>query len=128
MTRTISKVAKELGVNIESIRFYERRGLIKQPFKPEKGYRHYPVETINRIRFIKRSQELGFTLDEIANLIQLNDTPCYQVQEVAEHKLATVKEKLADLQRLESALTELVEQCDSNQDDSHCPIIDSLQP
>jgi len=83
VTRTISKVAKELGVNIESIRFYERRGLIKQPFKPEKGYRHYPVETINRIRFIKRSQELGFTLDEIANLIQLNDTPCYQVQEVA---------------------------------------------
>lgn len=128
MTRTISKVAKELEINIETVRFYERRGLIEQPPKPELGYRHYPDETVNRIHFIKRSQELGFTLDEIANLLRLNDRPCGQVQELAEHKLAAVKEKMTDLRRLEKALKALLTQCRNNDDDSHCPIIDSLQP
>jgi MerR family mercuric resistance operon transcriptional regulator len=126
MTRTISRIAKEIGVNIETIRFYERRGLIEQPDKPETGYRHYPDETVNRIRFIKRAQELGFTLDEIANLLSLNDRPCSQVQELTEHKLSAVKEKMADLRRLEKALKALLTQCQSNDDDSRCPIIDSL--
>ncbi|WP_438819379.1 MerR family transcriptional regulator [Legionella taurinensis] len=93
MTGTISKVAKELDINVETIRFYERRGLIKQPSKPEIGYRHYPKEIVNRIRFIKRSQELGFTLDEIANLLNLNDRPCSLVQQLAEHKLIAVSGK-----------------------------------
>jgi MerR family transcriptional regulator, mercuric resistance operon regulatory protein len=128
MTQTISKVAKVLAINVETVRFYERRGLIEQPAKPEVGYRHYPDDTINRIRFIKRSQELGFTLEEIANLLNLNDSPCGQVQELAEHKLAAVKEKMADLRRLEKALKGLLAQCHENDDESHCPIIDSLQP
>ena len=128
MTRTISKVAKELDINIETVRFYERRGLIDQPLKPEMGYRHYTDDIVNRIRFIKRAQELGFTLEEIANLLNLNDSPCSQVQHLAEHKLRTVKEKMADLRRLEKALHELLDQCHSNDDKSHCPIIDSLQP
>ncbi len=128
MTRTISKVAEELAINIETVRFYERRGLIQQPPKPELGYRHYASETVNRIRFIKRAQELGFTLEEIANLLSLNDRPCAQVQELAEYKLSAVKEKMADLRRLEKALKVLLVQCHSNDDDSHCPIIDSLQP
>lgn len=128
MTRTISKVAKALDINIETVRFYERRGLIDQPNKPALGYRHYPDETVNRIRFIKRAQELGFTLEEIANLLSLNDRPCSQVQELAEHKLSAVKEKMADLRRLEKALKSLLAQCHSNDDETHCPIIDSLQP
>lgn len=128
MSRTISKVANELNINIETVRFYERRGLIAQPPKPDTGYRHYPEDTMNRIRFIKRAQELGFTLDEIANLLSLNDRPCSQVQDLAEHKLSAVKEKMADLRRLEKALKALLAQCQSNDDDSHCPIIDSLQP
>ncbi len=128
MTNTISKVASELGINIETVRFYERRGLIDQPIKPEVGYRHYPDDTVNRIRFIKRSQELGFALDEIANLLSLNDKPCSQVQELAEQKLSAVKEKMADLQRLEKALNGLLVQCDNNEDDNRCPIIESLQP
>ena len=128
MTRSISKVAKELDINVETVRFYERRGLILQPTKPEVGYRHYPDDTVSRIRFIKRAQVLGFTLEEIANLLSLNDHPCGQVQELAEYKLSTVKEKMADLKRLESALMELLTQCNSNDDDSYCPIIDSLQP
>ncbi len=128
MTHTISKVAKELSINVETVRFYERRGLIEQPVKPEVGYRHYPDETVNRIRFIKRAQELGFTLEEIANLLILEDRPCSQVQDLAEHKLCAVKEKMADLRRLEKALKALLVQCHSNEDDSHCPIIDALQP
>lgn len=129
MTRTISKVAKELAINIETVRFYERRGLIEQPPKPALGYRHYPDETINRIRFIKRAQELGFTLEEIANLLSLNGQPsCVHVQELAEYKLSTVMGKIADLKRLENVLKLLLAQCQSNEDDNHCPIIDSLQP
>lgn len=128
MPRSISKLAKELSINVETVRFYERRGLIAQPGKQERGYRHYPEETVNRIRFIKRAQELGFTLDEIANLLSLNDHPCSQVSHLAEHKLNAVKEKMADLRRLEKSLNELLGQCHSNDDESHCPIIDSLQP
>jgi|TARA_R110000850_G_scaffold151371_1_gene274358 MerR family mercuric resistance operon transcriptional regulator len=128
MTKSISKVAKELHINIETVRFYERKGLIEQPTKPEVGYRHYPDETVSRIRFIKRAQELGFTLEEIANLLSLEDRPCHQVRSLAEHKLCAVEEKIANLQRLEKALNALLVQCASNEDDSHCPIINSLQP
>jgi len=128
MTRSISKVARELNINIETVRFYERRGLIAQPAKPECGYRHYPDETLNRIRFIKRAQELGFTLEEILNLLSLHDRPCSQVQGLAEDKLSAVKQKIADLRRLEKSLNKLLNQCRHNDDESHCPIIDSLQP
>jgi len=128
MNRTISHVARELDINVETVRFYERIRLIAQPPKPETGYRHYPDETVNRIRFIKRAQELGFTLEEIGNLLSLNDRPCAQVQELAEYKLSAVIDKIADLKRLESALKALLTQCQSNNDDEHCPIIDSLQP
>lgn len=128
MSRTISKVAKEIGINIETVRFYERKGLIEQPCKPLQGYRHYPIETVNRIRFIKRSQELGFTLNEIDGLLSLNDSPCNQVEELAKKKLVAVQTKQADLLLLEKALIEHIGQCQSNEDDTCCPIIDSLQP
>lgn len=127
MTKTISKVAKELEINIETVRFYERRGLIKQPIKPDVGYRHYPQETINRIRFIKRAQELGFTLNEITNLLNLNDNPCHQVQDLAELKLQTVRKKKDDLCRLEKVLMVQLAQCQKNSDEQYCPIIDALQ-
>lgn len=128
MTRTISRLAKELGINIETIRFYERKGLIQQPPKPTPGYRHYPNETVNRIHFIKRSQELGFTLDEIVHLLNLEDSPCREVQALANTKLEKVQSKIHDLKRLEGALEALLSQCNENDDESHCPIIDSLQP
>jgi MerR family transcriptional regulator, mercuric resistance operon regulatory protein len=128
MALTISKVAKTLDINVETVRFYERRGLISQPLKPEIGYRQYPVDTVNRIRFIKRAQDLGFTLNEIDNLLSLNDRPCGQVLDLAEQKLNAVKQKMKDLSRLEEALNALLTQCRMNDDESHCPIIDSLQP
>jgi len=127
MARTISKLAKELGINIETIRFYERKGLIDQPSKPTMGYRHYSDQILGRIRFIKRAQELGFTLEEVANLLVLNDQPCHKVQELAENKLSTVKAKIKDLRKLETALDNLLDECRSNDDSSHCPVIDSLQ-
>ncbi len=128
MPRTISKLAKELGINVETVRFYEKKGLIVQPEKPIQGYRHYPDETIVRIRFIKRAQELGFTLDEITSLMSLEERSCAQVQALAEQKLQTIQDKMKDLKRLEKALATLLKQCADNDDKSHCPIIDSLQP
>jgi len=128
MKRTISKVAKELSINVETVRFYERKGLIVQPYKPDVGYRHYPTETVDRIRFIRRSQELGFTLEEISNLLNLNDSPCNQVQVLAQSKLQAVNKKINDLLSLQTALNSLLTQCSSNESDAHCPIIDSLQP
>jgi MerR family mercuric resistance operon transcriptional regulator len=128
MQRTISKVAKELDINVETVRFYERKNLIQQPKKPVQGYRHYPDETLNRIRFIKRAQELGFTLEEIANLLTLNDKPCKTVQQLAEQKLGAVQKKIADLNLLSNSLQSLLSQFESNDDDAHCPIIDSFEP
>ena len=127
-SRTISQLAALLNVHVETIRFYQRKGLIEQPPKPPRGYRHYSDEVLSRMRFIKRAQELGFTLDEIANLLLLNDQPCTTVQELAELKLSSVRAKLADLARLETVLAEMVLQCQHNQDEAHCPIIESLQP
>jgi len=127
MASTISKVANELGINVETIRFYERRGLIAQPVKPEIGYRHYPDTIVGRIRFIRHAQELGFTLDEIDSLLSLKDQPCSKVQALAKEKQKAVQKKLSDLNKLDQALEELLLQCHSNDDESRCPIIDSLQ-
>jgi MerR family mercuric resistance operon transcriptional regulator len=127
MVRTISKLAKELGINIETIRFYERKGLIDQPSKPSTGYRHYSDQIVSRIRFIKRAQELGFTLEEVANLLVLSDQPCHRVQELAQNKLTSVQAKIKDLRRLETALDSLLDECRANDDSNHCPVIDSLQ-
>lgn len=127
MARTISKVAKKLGINIETVRFYERKGLIKQPAKPAEGYRDYPSSTVARIRFIKRSQELGFSLIEIEGLLCLEDSPCEKVQELAENKLSRVQDKINDLRELEKTLKTMVKQCKNNPNSSRCPVIDDLQ-
>ena len=125
---TISQLAKSAGVNVETIRYYERRGLIEQPDKPAEGYRRYPETTLNRIRFIKRAQELGFSLEEITNLLALGESHCSEVQELAEGKLVSVRAKINDLRRLERVLEDLIAQCRSNPDNTACPIVESLQP
>jgi len=125
--RTIGKLAKELGISVETVRFYERKGLIHQPEKPFNGYRQYSDEILHRIRFIKRIQELGFTLEEIIFLLELNDQPCCQVQSLTQEKLTSIQQKISDLTQLEKALKNLLIQCDSNQDKNNCPIIDALQ-
>lgn len=113
---TIGQIAKAAEVNVETIRYYERRGLIKQPTKPTQGYRLYPESTLIRVLFIKRAQELGFTLKEILNLIEISVGHCSEIQEIAENKLKSIKNKIKDLKRLSTALETLVEQCRTNSD------------
>ncbi|MBI4006700.1 MAG: Hg(II)-responsive transcriptional regulator [Gammaproteobacteria bacterium] len=125
---TIGRLAKLVCVNVETIRYYQHRGLIEQPTKPEQGYRTYSQKTLERILFIKRAQELGFTLDEVANLLALGESPCQEVQEMAGQKIASVRAKIADLHRLEVVLDNLLTQCRSNPDQTHCPIVESLLP
>ena len=130
-TMTISKAAKRAGIGIETVRFYERRGLIDQPLKPAAGgFRDYPPETVSRLRFIREAQELGFSLDEIAELLTLRADPkanCAQVQRRAEAKLAEVKRKVERLQGIGTALERLIEACPGKGALGACSIIETLE-
>ena len=126
---TISRLAREAGVNVETIRFYQRRGLLVEPDKPLGGIRRYAHTDVARVLFIKAAQRIGFTLDEIAQLLKLDDgTQCAEARIIAERKLAVVRDRLTDLQRIEAALTQLVGRCRSSHGQVSCPLIDSLQP
>ena len=111
--KTIGKIAKEAGVGVETVRFYERKGLVEQPRKSS-GFRTYREEDATRIRFIKRAQELGFTLNEVRELLALNDEPgttCGDLRPKARAKLAQIEAKISDLRRMESALMALETCC-----------------
>lgn len=124
---TISRLAGAAGVNVETVRFYQRSGLIDEPARPHSGYRTYQGEDVRRIRFIKRAQLLGFTLDEIANLLKLEGThACTSTRDLAAKKLAMVEAKLTDLLAMKSALATMVSRCDSEHPDGGCPIIQAL--
>jgi MerR family mercuric resistance operon transcriptional regulator len=128
-TFTISGLAHEAGVNVETIRFYQRRGLLDEPDKPLGSIRRYGQTAVARVLFIKAAQRIGFTLDEIAQLLQLDDgTHCSEARAIAEHKLADVRQRLADLQRMETALAQLVDRCAATRGRVSCPLIASLQP
>jgi MerR family mercuric resistance operon transcriptional regulator len=126
MKLTIGNLAASAGVNVETIRYYERRGLIDQPVKPKNGYRRYDEAILDRIHFIKKAQSLGFQLDEIINLLSLANGQCSEIQSLAEAKLGDVQSKVKDLQRLETVLADLVRQCNARVNKAHCPIIDAL--
>lgn len=124
---SIGQVAKAASVNVETIRYYQRRGLFAEPAKPLGGHRRYTSEAVGRLRVIKRAQVLGFTLDEIENLLRLDGAiSCGDTQEMAIRKLALIDEKLADLTAMREALTGLVNQCRIGKDRGVCPIIDAL--
>ncbi|AXR05772.1 MULTISPECIES: MerR family transcriptional regulator [Gammaproteobacteria] len=125
---TISKLAKKANVGVETIRFYERKGLLEQPIKPIQGYRQYTEQALSRVLFIKRAQYLGFTLAEISSLLILSASNCEDVQQLAEQKLAVIEDKLSDLLNLKESLVSLVSDCKNNPSDKDCPIIQSLQP
>lgn len=109
---TIGTFAQAAGVNVETIRFYQRKGLLPEPDKPYGGIRRYGKADVARVRFVKSAQRLGFGLDEIAQLLRLEDgARCAEARVLAEHKLKDVREKLADLARLEAVLAELVGAC-----------------
>ena len=129
-TTTIAKAARKAGVGIETIRFYERRGLIEQPRKPlGGGYRDYPEDTVERIRFIRRAQEIGFSLREIDELLSLRADPgsdSARVRERARHKLDQVNEKVADLERIRAALEGLIAACPGGGALRACSIMEML--
>ncbi len=126
---TIGKVARSAGVGIETIRFYEREGLIAEPPRSESGYRQYPEETIARISFTKRAKELGFTLKEIRELLSLRidpQTTCCEIRGRAKAKIADVDEKIQTLQKMKGALVKLTSVCRGSGPKSECPILDYL--
>ncbi|MGR9053394.1 MAG: Hg(II)-responsive transcriptional regulator [Gammaproteobacteria bacterium] len=124
---SIGELAKEAGVTVETIRFYQRRALLRQPVKPFSGIRHYTEHEAQRIRFIKHGQKLGFSLDEMAELLSLEDgRHCREAKEIALRKLITIRERIEGLRTMEAALSDLVEACGSNPDSVSCPIITAL--
>jgi MerR family transcriptional regulator, copper efflux regulator len=126
---TIGQVAKRANVGVETVRFYEREGLIDQPPRRVSGYRAYPADTADRVRFIKRAKELGFALKEIKELLALRLAPgatCGQVRKRALGKIADIEEKVRSLQRMKRALEKLADACDGQGAVSECPILDAL--
>jgi Hg(II)-responsive transcriptional regulator len=125
---TIGKLAKSAGVGVETIRFYERRGLIRKPQKRDGGFRHYSGDDVSRVRFIKRAQELGFTLKEVKDLLDIQSKRKItgsQVQAKAHQKIKEIQQKLADLKRMELSLTRLAKVCgDGEQAIRECRIFD----
>jgi len=125
---TIGGLSKQTGCNIETIRYYERIGLLPKPPRTEGGHRLYEREQIKRLVFIRRSRELGFSLDEIRTLLRLVDGKRYTCQEVktlTEEHLGDIKKKIADLKKLQKTLGEISAQCQGGQV-PECPIIDAL--
>lgn len=123
---TIGHIARAAGVNVETIRYYQRVGILIEPAKPIEGYRIYPSETVNRIRFIKRAQQLGFSLQEITELLELGDGHCDDVRHRAEEKRTIINQQIKDLQKLQETLDTLIQACQCDGDTSHCPIVETL--
>jgi MerR family mercuric resistance operon transcriptional regulator len=124
---SIGRLADEAGVNVETIRYYQRRGLMQEPDKPVDGHRRYPLAAVKRVRFIKRAQVLGFTLDEVGSLLALDEArACADTRELAAHKLQVIESKLADLKAMRKALSALLRQCDAGATKGTCPIIHAL--
>lgn len=131
MTHTlrIGRVAEEAGVSVQTLRYYERRGLIEKPPTSAAGYRSYPPGSVEEVRFIKRAQGLGFTLDEVASLIALRVAGRRRRQDVrtvAQQRLRSVERKLADLQSIRDALARLVQECVCRDEGADCPILGAL--
>ena len=127
---TTGALAEAAGVNVETLRFYERKGLLPKPPRRASGYRQYPREDVRRIRFIKRAQELGFSLVEIKELLALRVRPGTTPAEVkghAEEKLAEIRRKIASLRAMEEALTRLTDACSGHGPMAGCPILHHLE-
>ena len=126
---TIGQLAQRAGVGVETVRFYEREGLISEPPRRPSGYRDYPLETVARIVFIRRAKDLGFTLKEINELLELRVRPrrnCGQVKQSADAKIADIDGKIASLRRMRRALKDLTKACEERTPTTECPILASL--
>ena len=124
---TIGAFAKAAGVNVETIRFYQLRGLLPTPDRPYGSIRRYGSADVARVKFVKAAQRLGFSLDEIGQLLKLEDgTHCSEAAELAALRLDDVRAKLSDLSRIEAALSKLVGECHAHQGNVSCPLIAAL--
>ena len=126
---TIGQLAKIAGVGVETVRFYERKGLLAEPNRRPSGYRQYGEEVVNRLRFIKRAKELGFTLNEIKELLSLRldlTTTCADVKERAEEKIDDIEAKIRTLRRMKNALVKVTKACSGRGGTSECPILETL--
>lgn len=124
---TIGRLARAADVGIETIRYYQRRNLLPIPDPKDRAFRTYPLDLIDRIRFIKRAQDLGFSLEEISTLLQLEEgTDRKAIRKVASDRLGEIRNKIADLQHMESVLVCLVQECQSTGKAKPCPIIAAL--
>ena len=127
----IGEVAKRAGVNLQTIHYYERRGLLAKPPRSESNYRAYPEDAVLRVRFIKRAQELGFTLKEIKELLSLRAAPrsrCADVRSRAEAKVQDIDSKIRTLRAMRKALTKLIGECSGEGPVTQCPILEALDP
>lgn len=124
---TIGEFGARAGVSVETIRFYQRKGLLPEPLRPAGGIRRYGAADVERLRFIRSAQSLGFSLDEVAELLTLEDgAHCREASSLAEAKLAEIRKKLGDLLRMESALSKLVRACSVGRGKVSCPLIASF--
>jgi MerR family mercuric resistance operon transcriptional regulator len=126
----IGKVARNAGLAIDTVRYYEREGLLQKPARTASGYRHYTTDAVARLRFIRQSKELGFSLAEIKDLLALRVTPgksCADVRAHAEHKVADVDRRIASLKRVRGALVKLASACSGKGPVSQCPILEALE-
>jgi MerR family mercuric resistance operon transcriptional regulator len=126
---TIGQLAKKANVNLETIRYYERRGLIPEPPRNNSGHREYSIEEVKRTEFIKRSQALGFSLKEILELLSLRVEPgrtCGDVKERVEAKIADIEKRIEDLERIREALLSMSKKCIGKGPVGQCPILEEL--
>lgn len=123
---TISKVAKEVGIGVETVRYYERIGLISQPEKPAVGYRVYDDKTLTQLFFIKRAKTLGFSLQDIAEIMTLGEKKCQATKTIASQKLQNIKSKITDLELISQELEKMIKACEANPNYNHCPIVTAI--
>ena len=124
---TISGVAAAAAVSVETIRYYQRRGLLREPGRPLGGVRRYAMVDVDQLRFIKRAQAMGFTLEEIKSLLKLRtQDACHATRALAVAKLRLIDANIRELRHLRKELAQLVAACDANADEAHCPVMERL--
>ncbi len=126
MNLTIGKLAKQAGVTVETIRYYQRIGLLNEPTKALNSYRHYPPDATNRIRFIKRAQQAGFSLKDIAELLALDGSHCADIRKIAEQKYQKIDQQIKELTALQGVLGDLIKRCQRDVSTEHCSLIEAL--
>ncbi|MGH8772262.1 MAG: MerR family transcriptional regulator [Burkholderiales bacterium] len=129
-TLTIGKLARSAGTRVETIRYYERKGLLDQPSRTASGYRQYSLDAAARLRFIRQAQVLGFSLKEIGELLSMKITPattCADIKQKAESKIANIDDKMASLRKMKRALEKLKSECTGRGPIGECPILDALE-